>query len=603
MIGSLLRVCFVLASSGVPLLASNSSSSWVSEYDPINDFGEDVYIGESTEEICNSDFVTENSGCVSGELKELGLNFNDYLINHKNDLLFVTDNFSQNKVYLYIYRSDVTQSFNMVSMSNEVEYHEVEKTDTSGKKYKDRIFDDKIQDRLITPVSVSKDGHFVKYEVSDINMKLTDNKERRYLVRQVYNSYSNDDLQSFLVDYENTYMISSNNMIQVVNTETISVTDKVIFFDVLPYDRNFGSLLNGNTTVGRQMFYMFFNTDKDKYFEENGAQVTRAEVQYKTITYDNAAVKSDDDNFEWTWKDVTSVFNERRYSNRYSAWNSTDIIHSYDFDEGLNVDFSSSTYNPPFLGDVGKKAEQELGENPSSTQIWYKIADKLEEHYENDSKFYEHPVSDIQTVVIEPGVSEFTINYNWFLAKTYKYQNLGKVDQGNFNLDFIKENDKKWFIQFHQNDMYMTKMKAEDIRTGSDDAFLMLYNAQDVVDASVNSLQFTLQDGSVEDYIVVDNYTDSIGYKNMLDKPDNGWPDWLVTLIYSLLGIVGLILVIVFLPVGLPAVGAVIKFLFNAVVVLVKCVLWVPYSILVLPFQAISAKRNGEKLEVWNPFK
>ncbi len=533
----------------------SKANSIVTNYQPEGDFGySDIEV--ATSEICNNDYVVDGSGCVSGELTDYGYDLSKFTFNifTNNQLINLADNVVTNSVYLYIYRTNVSKVYDRVSISQS-----------------DNASNDIFEEYPIKPLSISADGHYVKYKVEGINVK--EQQTRRYMVRYLYIEATHDKLEDYFyidgneedknTDSFNEFVIKDDE-IQKRGKDLLVVTDKVVFFDIVP-EQGTGYV---DTGKAKQLNFVFFNTDNDSYFEKNGAKLIEARVK---------------------WEDLSSRGFIRAKDGYYlnngmlpSSWTvpideplSYRPLESYD-------DFENYLLGEEDYEVTIPRYRNYFGPYPNTPEMW----DKHNELIKGE------------TLEVDNG--------NWGSSDTFMWDTLGEVKY----LDTNKEADEdlvskyKWYINYSNYDIMLDRLHVKNLHNNQEYDAMGIDGLRWTKDLNIESLSFLLSDNTIRNFITVDTYTDSIGYKDFLNKNEaDGFPTWLVILISAIFGVLGLIVLLVCFPVLMPVLGVVLKYGAKVVFVLIKCVLWVPYSILVLPFQAISAKRNGEKLEVWNPFK
>ena len=535
-----------------PSLASFtlSQSTTISSYNPESDFGKNGYLSIATDDICSNDYVLDGYGCVTGELLDYGYDLAKYTFNvfTNNQLLNLSDDIDTNSVYLYIYRTDISKIYDHVSLSQA-----------------DSEDDDVFYDYKLKPISISEDGHFVKYKVDNINLK--NQSKRRYLVRYLYILETHETLEDYFYvngssngDSFNEFIIN-NDEIQKKGKDLLIVTDKVVFFDIVP-EQTTGYLDNENA---KQLSFVFFNTDRDEYFVNNGAKLIEARLNWKDLG-SKGFLRAKDGYYlingilpsEW----IVPIDDPLKYNTLESY---SDFVN---YDTPAERWSTTSTYS------------QYLGPCPDSTELW-----------------------DIHNEVIKGETIEID-NGSWGFSNSYIWDTLGEVKKLDTNKNISSDllTNYKWYINYSINDIKINRLYVKDNYNDVSFDAMGISGLKWTKDLNIESLSFLLSDNSVKKFITVDTYTDSIGYKNILNKNNNNL-DFLSWLIPILLAVVGIVLLCVFFPVLVPIIFKVVKCIFVVLFIICKLFVYFPYLILVLPLQAIHAKRSNTKLKVWNPFK
>ena len=194
-------------------------------------------------ELANGDFSLKDVGSVTEELSRFGYDLSDYELGLKGDTPFTILENGEN-VYLYIFNSNGFLDFNKISFG----YYE---GDLKNFSYDSLSYVEKD----ITLVSFDKNHQFGKFLISDIAPNLY--SDHVYLVREIYQE-ENKENSEFIQGIGLVYQYNAKNSeIKVINEETINVTNKLVAYEVYPYNES----LNSVEKI-YQRNYVAFSTDK-----------------------------------------------------------------------------------------------------------------------------------------------------------------------------------------------------------------------------------------------------------------------------------------------------------------------------------------------------
>ena len=194
-------------------------------------------------ELGNGDFSLKDVGSVTEELTRFGYDLSDYELGLKGDTPFTILENGEN-VYLYIFNSNGFLDFNKISFG----YYE---GDLKNFSYDSLSYVEKD----INLVSFDKNHQFGKFLISDIAPNLY--SDHVYLVREIYQE-ENKENSEFIQGIGLIYQYNSKNSeIKIINEETINVTNKLVAYEVYPYNES----LNSVEKI-YQRNYVAFSTDK-----------------------------------------------------------------------------------------------------------------------------------------------------------------------------------------------------------------------------------------------------------------------------------------------------------------------------------------------------
>lgn len=194
-------------------------------------------------ELANGDFSLKDVGSVTDELSRFGYDLTDYELGLKGDTPFTILENGEN-VYLYIFNSNGFLDFNKISFG----YYE---GDLKNFSYDSLSYVEKD----INLVSFDKNHQFGKFLISDIAPNLY--TDHVYLVREIYQE-ENKENSEFIQGIGLIYQYNSKNSeIKIINEETINVTNKLVAYEVYPYNES----LNSVEKI-YQRNYVAFSTDK-----------------------------------------------------------------------------------------------------------------------------------------------------------------------------------------------------------------------------------------------------------------------------------------------------------------------------------------------------
>lgn len=194
-------------------------------------------------ELANGDFSLKDVGSVTDELSRFGYDLTDYELGLKGDTPFtILEN--GESVYLYIFNSNGFLDFNKISFG----YYE---GDLKNFSYDSLSYVEKD----INLVSFDKNHQFGKFLINDIAPNLY--SDHVYLVREIYQE-ENKENSEFIQGIGLIYQYNSKNSeIKIINEETINVTNKLVAYEVYPYNES----LNSVEKI-YQRNYVAFSTDK-----------------------------------------------------------------------------------------------------------------------------------------------------------------------------------------------------------------------------------------------------------------------------------------------------------------------------------------------------
>ncbi len=553
MFRNLLLAGMIMSVPATPLLAVSSSGNVENTYDPYGDFSLNDAVDVATAPVCNGDYVIDGKGCITAELKEGKFDLEALYNDGINRVVNVIDD-KVNNVYVYIFRTDITKNYDMISISNSMNV-DTSVTDKVG-------YIEEFYNYPIKPISISSDGHLIKYKIDGIKINQDKDSNRRYLVRELFNSENDEDLNNVFYSSENEFRINRYNEVLVYDKNLVVITDKKVGYDLImssPTQRD---------SVAYQNYFMFFNVDEktQKILEENKAFLSEANVSYRYFDY------------------VGAVEYE------ISLWNGVE-------------DFLVSDYTT-FYGNNLTKDKNVHAEFDQSVMGQFV-------HWKVDIPVYKEDklnIVDVNNKIIKPEEnSVVTCPGKFFCFSTYEreWNSLGLTEDlvTDNTLESFKKivKEYEWYINFDLIKTYLSLANFQFDNGSKSEGFILgggptagyadLQKFREVIDSTINSLEFTFEDGQIYDVFAVDVYTDSDGYIPQ-ESPRPQTYKWFIIVFLIILGVIVLIL-------GFP----IFKFLFKGLWIVLKCIVWIPYLVFVYPFKVAYAKANGETAEMWKPIK
>ena len=544
------------------LLESNSISN--SGYNPETDFGKNGNLAVSTDAICYNDYVIRGYGCISGELEEFGIFKRSYVPGiDDSQLIYLSDDNISKSVYLYIFRNDLSLSFDKVSLSQSLDKKIV--TESQMPEYNEEF-----NDYNLKLVSTSNDGYFLKYKIDDIDFS-NNNELRRYMIRQIFNSSEDtkSDIMKYIYGGFNEYFVVNNQQITKNKVDLLLVKDKFVGFDVTFKNNN--NWLFSDAVLNS---FVFFNTDLDYKFIEDEASLIGAVIEYDYKIFENVFIRAP----------------------AFYVQNTT----SHYMDEPLKKTGFSNVKESAING---KDANKVIGSNRPDEDV-FGVSSSI---YNLTSYSLIEGETIHENILLEPEVKTFSsgVWYNWF-AKV-SWNNMGRVSDNThvFSNKFLSENKDKfnWYINFDNFDTYSSRLYVQ-LSDGTWADSLVFNRFKEIYNTTITSLKFKYAESVVREFITVDTLTDSSGYFDILNKEtDDSKISLIISFIVVALVILAIVLCLIFIPGLLPILLKCFKICLKIVLLLFEFIIFIPYLILVLPFQAIHAKRTNTKLKVWNPFK
>ena len=542
------------------LLKSNSISN--SGYNPETDFGKNGNLAISTDAICSNDYVIRGYGCISGELEAYGISKRSYVAGlDDSQLIYLSDDYDTKSVYLYIFRNDLRLSFDTVSLSQSIDKLTTLESDIPS-------YNESFSNYKLKLVSASNDGYFLKYKIEELNFS-ENTSLRRYMIRQIFNSSEDtkSDIMKYIYGGFNEYFVINNEIVTKNKVDLLTVKDKLVGFDV-----TYENINNWGFSDGVINYFMFFNTDLDYMFLENEASLIGAVLEYDYKIYENVFVRAP----AYYCMDTTSHYMIEPLEVSGFSTVKESAINGKNHDKVLNLD---------------KEPDRDVA---------------FREGYLSSLSLIEHEIHHEQ-VTLEPAVMTFRSGtwYDWY--RNVSWNNMGRVADNEhvFSNKFITNNKDKynWYINF---DNFATKSMRLYL-TLSDNTncdSLSFSQLKEIYNTSIISLKFKYADSVVRDFITVDVLTDSKGYIDFLNKEtDDSKISLIITIVIIALVILAFVLFLIFIPGFLPILLMILKYGLKIALIVLELIVFIPYLILVLPFQAIHAKRTNTKLKVWNPFK
>lgn len=611
--------CIVLLTSSLatPLKLNTLESGSTSvptageQYKLIYDFNESSNVGKSTASVCKGDYVVEGYGCLTSELESISLkNSNPIDTTTKlenSDLLYVVDDSEFSTIaYIYIYRDDFHKTFDTITLSNSIALKDL----VDG----ERIYDEYYKDYKLVPVSVSENGHYVKYLIKDIKVQRDSEGNSRYMVTRVYDSKSGDKLESHLQSSVNQFLMTEGKIVKTY-INAINISNKYVISDIFPKSIK--------STVGtkdmRQLTYVFFDTSIDKDLDERDGEIVSAKVSYK---YRNYTGMMKYPKIYYNQEDQRSRFLEPLANNALK--NPTSFMNFQDY-TGSRYTWAGNKTDTPLFNIENENVNSTYYSESEEFEVYSKqiLTDTLNVTTVEQRKSNWKEILGL-TIGFTSGIIGIAASTLYVClnppTNTYKYdiptigetQNLVN-DPTKVNLgEGFKNIKQRNYILFDVNDEIKGKaLRVKDTRTNKNHDALSLYNYRHYTDVNTNELTIEYANGEVVDYVAMDTNTDSSGVDTSLWEENkseeqlrrervaawfkkNGW--WLGLSTTIIILIVVVVLIAIFAPQFLPLIARGIGCFF-------KMILWIPYGILVLPFQAIHCKINKKELVIWNPFR
>lgn len=199
----------------------------------------------------------DTSTSAIDDLKQANFeNLNKYIngaVDHPEFLSLLES--KDSKLNIYVYSNDITQLFDVVDISTALE-----------------LDSDKYESRSLTLVSNS--GYIKKYVVNNVTVDLNQ-VERRYAVRQIYNTTTKQSLKSIIpvgLEYLIKFNPKDNNYYSSTNSvDYVTITKKLVAFDLTLNNSTSTSFndsyhtITANSFIGRyyQTNYVAFSTSID----------------------------------------------------------------------------------------------------------------------------------------------------------------------------------------------------------------------------------------------------------------------------------------------------------------------------------------------------
>ena len=515
---SLIGCSLLISSLAVPsFLLSNNSNNFI--------------------ELANGDFSLKDVGSVTDELSRFGYDLTDYELGLKGDTPFtILEN--GESVYLYIFNSNGFLDFNKISFG----YYE---GDLKNFSYDSLSYVEKD----INLVSFDKNHQFGKFLINDIAPNLY--SDHVYLVREIYQE-ENKENSEFIQGIGLIYQYNSKNSeIKIINEETINVTNKLVAYEVYPYNES----LNSVEKI-YQRNYVAFSTDKKmddllkvklKYngyyyggYTDIALDFTHF-TQQGDIMFYNFADKLEN-------KDVRNHILEDWYYNEFNRFEDkvVDIEDEYvsvnfTIDNGWwNMDKVSSnfTYNT-----IEKTSEldPELVINEDIFNYDYVVTfeshpvDVFATTSSSNSWIFWEEINSSSNIFVGVTCPEFQLHVlyesylQWAEDEKNQFKEIIGLSSSSTDEDVYKQLvDNGYGYSTYNSNTYLTKdilnnLVSNDIIEFSNNAML------EVEDLTL--LQFTyVINNEVKEAIVIDTYTDSSGGNQFQDNNApiiNGWNNFI----------------------------------------------------------------------------
>lgn len=195
----------------------------------------------------NGDYSLSGYGSVTDELEKSGkFNLDDYKLGKKNNnqLLFVSE--SDESMYLYAYFVNPDDLFRYDKVSMKIWDAEAGETLADYNDSTDGVW----ADLNLTPVSFDETKTLCKYKIEDLYVN--NDVDHMYIFREIYDE-SNKNSYDYILKAGLIYNYSSSrDFISVVNEETVSIKNKLVGYQLMPY--TFGG---GNQGLFQRSFVGF----------------------------------------------------------------------------------------------------------------------------------------------------------------------------------------------------------------------------------------------------------------------------------------------------------------------------------------------------------
>lgn len=178
----------------------------------------------------NGDYSLLGYGSVTDELEKSGkFNLDDYKLGKKNNnqLLFVSE--SDESMYLYAYFVNPDDLFRYDKVSMKIWDAEAGETLADYNDSTDGVW----ADLNLTPVSFDETKTLCKYKIEDLYVN--NDVDHMYIFRELYDE-SNKNSYDYILKAGLIYNYSSSrDFISVVNEETVSIKNKLVGYQLMPY--------------------------------------------------------------------------------------------------------------------------------------------------------------------------------------------------------------------------------------------------------------------------------------------------------------------------------------------------------------------------------
>ena len=178
----------------------------------------------------NGDYSLSGYGSVTDELEKSGkFNLDDYKLGKKNNnqLLFVSE--SDESMYLYAYFVNPDDLFRYDKVSMKIWDAEAGETLADYNDSTDGVW----ADLNLTPVSFDETKTLCKYKIEDLYVN--NDVDHMYIFREIYDE-SNKNSYDYILKAGLIYNYSSSrDFISVVNEETVSIKNKLVGYQLMPY--------------------------------------------------------------------------------------------------------------------------------------------------------------------------------------------------------------------------------------------------------------------------------------------------------------------------------------------------------------------------------
>jgi hypothetical protein len=509
------------------------------------------------DQMANGDYSYQGKGSVTDELSQYSIDSNTYSSDHTKVLMMGE---CDTKVYLYLYSADKRIDFDRVSLSLDTYATGMKATTVDASKF----LGYKLSIR-----SYSSDEYFQKYLVENLTFDPLVNHV--YTVREIYsNSTKANSLATVTVSTAWAFDATSGKSVVSVD-DYFTITDKMVAYELIP--QNISTALTPHFDHFIQSNYCCFKmADRSKI-----AKVTRIDCEYQA---------------QWFCGEM-----------------------------GLTVPLVKTLFSADQLGDFYNKdllqnvKEQDVNEQGlCSVSLVYPCGTSI--YSEKSNYTYKEPWDWFgictKTYSLDKIVDLATVDATKWedptIAKKYDFMvrfldqrvNIGSASVLNGNNETsVMWRYGHWFIGYPQS-FDIEGFDSNFYRVQHDTTDMVAYAALcngpyfdcspvNVTDFTVLKMWYFDQSGTPRDAIVIDNYSDTIGGKQITKaSEDNSWVDRLLKILTIIVVvIVGLVLLSLIASLWIP-----IKTVFAFVGKAIKWIIIAPFKFMKWIFSSHGSKRR-----------